>query len=73
MTEDDTFEALRRPMSEDEQAFGRNTWVYCNQHLRAHKTGWCTVGNRNKIKLDAKDGHEAVAECKSRGFELYQG
>lgn len=72
MTEDDTFEALRRPLTEDEVEFGRKTWVYCDQHMRPHMTGWCTVSNRNKIKLDATSNDQAYSECRLRGFDLYQ-
>jgi hypothetical protein len=73
MTEDDTFDALRKPPTEDEIAFGRKVWVYCDQHMRPHMTGWCTVSNRNKIKLAATTQNGAYEECKERGFELYQG
>lgn len=56
----------------DEQHFGANRYVYCNQHLRAHVTGWCTVGNHNKTLLDSTDGHGAAAECRAKGFKLYE-
>ena len=70
MTEDDTFEVLRKPPTEDEIAFGRKVWVYCDQHLRPHMTGWCTVGKRSKTKLDATTESEAYSECMRRGFVL---
>lgn len=73
MTEDDTFEALKKPPTEDQIAFGRNAWIYCDQHLRPHTTGWCTVSSRNKIKLDAGDYTEAVAECIKHGYTIYKG
>jgi hypothetical protein len=73
MTEDDTFDALRKAPTEDQIAFGRDVWVYCDQHLAAHKTGWCTVAIRNKIKLDAQNGEDAYAECKGKGYPLYKG
>jgi hypothetical protein len=72
-TEDDTFDALRNPPTEDEIAFGRKVWVYCDQHMRPHMTGWCTVGNRNKFKLNATTQEEAYSECQSKNYELYKG
>jgi len=36
-------------------AFG-DDWVYCNQHLRPHSTGWCSVGVRDKIGLGIPQG-----------------
>lgn len=71
-TEDDTFNALRKPPTEDEIYFGRKVWVYCDQHMAPHMTGWCTVGNRHKIKLEAQGGHASRLECLRRGFELYK-
>ena len=57
----------------DDEYFGKNVWIYCNQHLRPHLTGWCTVSNRNKVKLDAQDDVAAYAECKQRDFHIYRG
>lgn len=71
MSEDDTFEALRRPMTKDEVAFGRKTWIYCNQHMAYHLTGWCTVSNRDKVKLDATNEAEAYSECRKKEYRLY--
>jgi len=71
MTEDDTFDALKNPPTEDEIEFGRNVFVYCNQHMGVHKTGWCTVSNRNKVKLDATTYDVAADECRAKGYELY--
>jgi len=48
-------------------------WVYCNQHLRPHTTGWCTVRAPSKIPLKATTGEEAYAECKERGLFIYSG
>jgi hypothetical protein len=73
MTEDDTFDALRKPPTEDELAFGRKAWIYCDQHMAAHMTGWCTVSNSNKIRLDASNGNDARAECERKGLKLYRG
>lgn len=70
-TENDTFNALKTPPTEDQIAFGRNSWVYCRQHLRPHKTGWCSVPNFNKTKLDATTDLNAHQECIRRGFYVY--
>lgn len=58
-------------MTQDEVKFGEKVWVYCNQHLRPHLTGWCTVDVGNKTKLDAKAEEEAYAECRAKGFKIY--
>lgn len=71
MNEDDTFNALRKAPTEDQIGFGRNVWIYCNQHLSVHRTGWCTVSNRNKILLEAKTDKEAIKECRAKGLKLY--
>lgn len=73
LSEDDTFEALRKPLTEDEKEFGRKKWIYCDQHLRPHTTGWCTVPNRNKIKLDADNYTDAAAECVKHGYTIFKG
>jgi hypothetical protein len=70
MNEDDTFEALKRPLTEDEKIFGRNCLVYCKQHLRPHSTGWCSVDNDQKVALKSIDPKGAYAECKELGFEV---
>jgi hypothetical protein len=59
--------------TEDFKEFG-DAWVYCNQHQRAHKTGWCTVSARNKVALCSgeKSEEEATAKCNAWGFKLYQ-
>lgn len=72
-TEDDTFDALRKPPTEDELYFGRKKWIYCSQHLNYHLTGWCTVGNHDKTLLEATNSEEAHTECAVRGFRLYRG
>jgi predicted RNA-binding protein with PUA-like domain len=73
MNEDDTFAALVKPMTEDEIGFGRKQWIYCSQHMAPHLTGWCTVSNRNKTKLDAQNRKDAYNECKRSGLKLYEG
>jgi hypothetical protein len=71
MTEDDTFDALRKPLTKDEIVFGRNRWVYCSQHLNPHSTGRCSVSIQDKILLDACDIVTAESECRHKGFKLY--
>lgn len=58
--------------TEDEEEFGAGAWVYCSQHLRPHMTGWCTVHNRHKRKLQATDREAALAECRAQGLRIYQ-
>lgn len=58
-------------LTADQQEFGQDVWVYCDQHLRPHKTGWCTVANRNKTLLQSASEADAYAECEARGFKLY--
>lgn len=56
---------------EDERAFGKDAWVYCNQHLRPHQTGWCTISARDKVGLGVSDAKAAYAKCRAWGFVLY--
>lgn len=56
---------------EDQVVFGDNAWVYCDQHMAAHTTGWCTVGAANKTLLVAQDYTQANIECRQRGFPLH--
>lgn len=60
-------------LTTDEQYFGRAVWIYCNQHLRPHLTGWCTVSNRNKTKLDAMSSEAAYEECAAKDMKIYRG
>lgn len=55
----------------DVAAFGADAWVYCNQHMRAHQTGWCTVSPRDKVGLGVKTAQEAYNKCRAWGFPLY--
>lgn len=71
MNEDDTFDRLSREPTEDEKLFGYNKIVYCGQHLRPHFTGWCSVGNDQKIPLKAMTHEEAYAECKDKGLNVF--
>lgn len=63
-------------MTEDEKVFGKGVWVHCNQHGRAHLTGWCTVSPSEKTKLDTAGTHAeaqraAQDECRQKGLWLY--
>lgn len=55
----------------EDLVFGEGRWVYCTQHVNPHTTGWCTVPAREKILLDATERGEAVAECRQKGYRLY--
>lgn len=55
---------------EDEQVFGKDAWVYCRAHMRAHQTGWCGVSPREKVGLGVATAKEAQAKCREWGFEL---
>lgn len=57
--------------TEDQKVFGINKWVYCNQHMRPHLTGWCTVGVRNKILLNVSTAEEAMEKCKELKLPVY--
>lgn len=61
------------PKTEDYQEWG-DAWVYCNQHLRPHKTGWCTVDVRDKVCLGNCDMSEedAYKKCREWNFKLYR-
>jgi cobalamin biosynthesis protein CbiD len=61
----------QKPPTEDEIAFGAGAWVYCRAHMKPHETGWCGVGNRDKIGLGVKTAQEAIDKCREWGFELY--
>lgn len=56
--------------TEDFEKWG-DIWVYCNQHLRAHPTGWCSVDVRDKTPLEATGHVQAIQECRDRGFKLF--
>jgi len=62
---------MRFDPKEDAEHFGEDTLVYCNQHLRPHSTGWCTVPIHHKTALESKTEEEAVIECRKKGFKLY--
>lgn len=46
-------------------------WVYCRSHVNPHRTGWCSVFRDNKVPLDATSHEEAFAECRRKGFRLF--
>lgn len=46
-------------------------WIYCKQHLRPHTTGWCTVDPSDKIPLDSTNWEDALKECVTKGFKIY--
>lgn len=55
----------------DAEVFGESALVYCKSHMRPHGTGWCSVDPNEKIKLDATEREAAYAECRAKGYELY--
>lgn len=55
----------------DEIVFGRETIVYCRQHMKPHATGWCGVSNRDKIGLGVASMAEACAKCEAWGLKIY--
>jgi hypothetical protein len=72
----------KKPMKEPEKKFDDlifGKWVYCAQHLAAHRTGWCTVGNGEKLGLGDFPGSEheqgvaAFQKCKRLGLKIYEG
>jgi hypothetical protein len=46
----------------DFKEFGEG-WVYCSEHVRAHRTGWCTVDVQDKVFLGNVDEHNATGKC----------
>lgn len=62
---------IARPETEDVVAFGRDAWVYCRQHMKAHQTGWCSVGAHDKVALGVTTANEAINKCREWGFALY--
>lgn len=60
-------------ITEDEIYFGRHAFVYCDQHLRPHATGWCTVSLKHKQKLDAENIQDAYAECEAKELKVFKG
>jgi len=56
-------------MTEDFEVFG-DQFVYCSQHRRVHKTGWCTVGPEDKVALGVSTQEEGVNKCRHLGLKL---
>lgn len=46
-------------------------YVYCQQHVGPHVTGWCTVNANQKISLKATTFKEAFKEVKSMKLPIY--
>jgi len=62
---------------EDAEIFGEDEIIYCGQHLRPHRTGWCTVGPEHKVGLGIKfTGEESLKEaalkCRRLGLKLFE-
>lgn len=43
-------------------------YVYCDEHLRVHSTGWCTVDNYRKVALDFATYEDAQTEAERMGL-----
>lgn len=56
----------------DHAVFGIGEWIYCDQHLRPHMTGWCSVNYRNKVGLSVSSLEEAYTKCKLLGLQIYK-
>ena len=60
---------------DDADFFGE--WVYCASHLAAHRTGWCTVPNSDKLGLGSFEGTDeqqalkANEKCRKFRLELF--
>lgn len=63
--------AEEEKITDDARVFGKGQWVYCNQHLAAHETGWCTIGVQDKIALGVDSHNKAVDKCRAWGLKLY--
>lgn len=48
-------------------------FVYCASHLRAHSTGWCTVGPLNKIPMPGATWQAAHAVADRLGLDFFDG
>lgn len=47
------------------------TYVYCAQHVGPHVTGWCSVGNDQKLGLPATNLDEAYEWVKFLGLPIH--
>ena len=41
-------------------------WVYCRQHRRSHRTGWCTVPVSEKLGLGIVGNDDAARSAAAR-------
>ena len=63
-------------LTEDAQMFG-DAWVYCMDHVKPHKTGWCGVGVNHKLSLGTFQGtrreqeQKALDKCRLFGLPIY--
>ena len=66
-----------KAVTEDEQEFGRDAWVYCKDHVKPHQTGWCDIGVSHKLSLGtfkgehAEQARQAFAKCRLFGLPIY--
>lgn len=67
----DDYTVDAKELTEDAKVFGVGQWVYCNQHLRPHETGWCTVSARDKIGLGVSNSKDAYEKCQAWGLRIY--
>ena len=53
-------------ISADEQAFGKNRYVWCSVHKRVHSTGWCCAERHGaeKILMESQTASAAADEAK---------
>jgi len=58
--------------TDDAIEWGMGVYVYCEAHRGPHVTGWCTVGVRAKIRLDATSFEDAVSECRGKNLDLWE-
>ena len=57
----------------EDEVFGKNSWIYCRQHMRPHLTGWCGVDVRDKVGLGIfgiDKAKEAYHKCIDFRFPL---
>jgi len=56
-------EAVPQKLNTEDLILGE--WVYCAQHLRAHQSGWCTVGLEDKVGLGPFTGQSELQRQKA--------
>jgi len=62
-----------KELTDDAKQWGDDVWIYCGSHLRAHKTGWCTVGVDMKVHLAVETEYEATRKCQRLELPLFRG